>query len=139
MFLSAGMTEAQMEEAPEQQTLARPLEAREFAENALRYLDEARKQLATKDLAQGLLLQASDSSQDAIAAIDDVMKLIGSHKMDHVYEVRELESRDSRARSPALWTSGANSMSANSKIEWTEATWNPVRGCVEISPGCKHC
>jgi hypothetical protein len=44
------------------------LEAREFAENALRYLDEARKHLATKDLAQGLLLQTSDSSQDAIAA-----------------------------------------------------------------------
>lgn len=24
-------------------------------------------------------------------------------------------------------------------IEWTDATWNPVRGCVKISPGCKHC
>lgn len=30
-------------------------------------------------------------------------------------------------------------MSAQSKIEWTEATWNPVRGCIKISPGCKHC
>lgn len=30
-------------------------------------------------------------------------------------------------------------MSIHSKIEWTEATWNPVRGCVKISPGCKHC
>ncbi len=30
-------------------------------------------------------------------------------------------------------------MSTNSKIEWTEATWNPVRGCVKISPGCRHC
>jgi protein gp37 len=30
-------------------------------------------------------------------------------------------------------------MSAQSKIEWTEATWNPVRGCTKISPGCKHC
>ena len=30
-------------------------------------------------------------------------------------------------------------MSASSKIEWTDATWNPVRGCVKISPGCKHC
>ena len=30
-------------------------------------------------------------------------------------------------------------MSANSKIEWTDATWNPVRGCTKISPGCKHC
>src|SRR5712671_3078836 len=26
-----------------------------------------------------------------------------------------------------------------STIEWTEATWNPVRGCVKVSPGCKHC
>lgn len=30
-------------------------------------------------------------------------------------------------------------MSLQSKIEWTEATWNPVRGCQKISPGCKHC
>ncbi|MDO8543304.1 MAG: phage Gp37/Gp68 family protein [Opitutaceae bacterium] len=30
-------------------------------------------------------------------------------------------------------------MSVNSKIEWTDATWNPVRGCTKISPGCKHC
>lgn len=30
-------------------------------------------------------------------------------------------------------------MSTNSEIEWTDATWNPVRGCVKISPGCKHC
>jgi protein gp37 len=25
------------------------------------------------------------------------------------------------------------------KIEWTDMTWNPVRGCTKISPGCKHC
>ena len=30
-------------------------------------------------------------------------------------------------------------MAANSKIEWTDATWNPVRGCTRISPGCFHC
>ena len=30
-------------------------------------------------------------------------------------------------------------MSLNSNIEWTDATWNPVRGCTKISPGCKHC
>jgi len=30
-------------------------------------------------------------------------------------------------------------MSINSKIEWTDATWNPIRGCTKISPGCKHC
>ncbi len=30
-------------------------------------------------------------------------------------------------------------MALISKIEWTDATWNPVRGCTKISPGCKHC
>ena len=30
-------------------------------------------------------------------------------------------------------------MSDNSKIEWTDATWNPVRGCAKVSPGCLHC
>lgn len=30
-------------------------------------------------------------------------------------------------------------MSSSSKIEWTDATWNPVRGCTKISPGCTHC
>jgi protein gp37 len=30
-------------------------------------------------------------------------------------------------------------MSEHSKIEWTEATWNPIRGCLKVSPGCKHC
>jgi protein gp37 len=26
-----------------------------------------------------------------------------------------------------------------SKIEWTEATWNPVRGCSRVSEGCRNC
>lgn len=26
-----------------------------------------------------------------------------------------------------------------SKIEWTDATWNPVTGCTKVSAGCKHC
>ena len=30
-------------------------------------------------------------------------------------------------------------MSEKSKIEWTDSTWNPVRGCTKVSPGCKHC
>jgi protein gp37 len=30
-------------------------------------------------------------------------------------------------------------MSDHSSIEWTDATWNPVRGCTKISPGCTHC
>src|SRR5579863_6537259 len=30
-------------------------------------------------------------------------------------------------------------MSLGTSIEWTDATWNPVRGCSKISPGCKNC
>ncbi len=30
-------------------------------------------------------------------------------------------------------------MSSQSSIEWTDATWNPVRGCTKVSPGCVHC
>lgn len=30
-------------------------------------------------------------------------------------------------------------VSDKTKIEWTEATWNPVRGCTKVSPGCKYC
>lgn len=30
-------------------------------------------------------------------------------------------------------------MSSTSAIEWTESTWNPIRGCSRISPGCEHC
>jgi protein gp37 len=26
-----------------------------------------------------------------------------------------------------------------SDIEWTDQSWNPVRGCRKVSPGCKHC
>src|SRR4051794_30938761 len=30
-------------------------------------------------------------------------------------------------------------MSSTTGIEWTDATWNPVRGCTKVSPGCAHC
>jgi len=30
-------------------------------------------------------------------------------------------------------------MSERSRIEWTDATWNPVRGCTKMSPGCRNC
>ena len=30
-------------------------------------------------------------------------------------------------------------MSDRSAIEWTDATWNAVRGCTKVSPGCKFC
>lgn len=30
-------------------------------------------------------------------------------------------------------------MSLSSSIEWTDATWNPVTGCTQVSAGCDHC
>jgi protein gp37 len=30
-------------------------------------------------------------------------------------------------------------MSTASTIEWTDATWNPVRGCALVSEGCRNC
>ena len=30
-------------------------------------------------------------------------------------------------------------MATNSKIEWTDATWNPVTGCSKVSEGCRNC
>jgi protein gp37 len=30
-------------------------------------------------------------------------------------------------------------MSTQSRIEWTEMTWNPTVGCTKISAGCKNC
>jgi protein gp37 len=30
-------------------------------------------------------------------------------------------------------------MGERSRIEWTDATWNPVTGCTKVSPGCKYC
>jgi protein gp37 len=30
-------------------------------------------------------------------------------------------------------------MADGSRIEWTQATWNPVTGCSKVSPGCAHC
>jgi len=30
-------------------------------------------------------------------------------------------------------------MSDRTKIQWTDATWNPVTGCTKVSPGCAHC
>jgi Protein of unknown function (DUF5131)/VRR-NUC domain len=30
-------------------------------------------------------------------------------------------------------------MAIDSKIQWTEATWNPLAGCTAVSPGCANC
>src|ERR1700674_5079027 len=30
-------------------------------------------------------------------------------------------------------------MAGLSEIEWTDATWNPISGCMMISPGCTNC
>lgn len=30
-------------------------------------------------------------------------------------------------------------MGQKTGIEWTEATWNPIRGCSRVSEGCRHC
>jgi protein gp37 len=30
-------------------------------------------------------------------------------------------------------------VSDRSKIEWTDATWNPVTGCTKVSPACTNC
>lgn len=28
---------------------------------------------------------------------------------------------------------------SGTSIEWTDETWNPVRGCSRVSEGCRHC
>jgi protein gp37 len=30
-------------------------------------------------------------------------------------------------------------MSIKTGIEWTDSTWNPIRGCTRVSEGCRHC
>lgn len=30
-------------------------------------------------------------------------------------------------------------MSADTKIEWADSTFNPFIGCTKVSPGCDHC
>lgn len=30
-------------------------------------------------------------------------------------------------------------MAQKTAIEWTDATWNPVTGCIKVGPGCDNC
>lgn len=61
----------------EQEARNRLLEARRFAANSLRFLDDAQRCFDTPDLAQGFIDQASDYAEKAAAAIQDVRKLLG--------------------------------------------------------------
>src|SRR5207248_604448 len=52
----------------------------------------------------------------------------------------EGDGREHRGGHPEqIQKRGRALMAERSSIEWTDATWNPVRGCTKISPGCKHC
>ena len=44
---------------------------------------------------------------------------------------------DAKILQPPPWRKGATV--AETKIEWTERTWNPLRGCSRISEGCRNC
>src|SRR5262245_7145291 len=48
-------------------------------------------------------------------------------------------NREWEAHRPTCSRKRTLRMSEKSSIEWTDATWNPIRGCTKISPGCAHC
>ena len=33
----------------------------------------------------------------------------------------------------------ATMATVKSEIRWSDSTWAPRRGCISVSPGCKHC
>ena len=49
--------------------------------------------------------------------------------------------RESRWCIPLEYQIGSSEveMPENSKIAWTNHTWNPVSGCTQVSPGCDNC
>lgn len=53
--------------------------------------------------------------------------------------MHSLYSGTAREEPGILEAIGLGDLSAQSTIEWTESTWNPLTGCTKISPGCKHC
>ena len=60
---------------PEQRAQDRLLEARRLAANTLRFLDDAERCFATRDLVEGFLFKASDNAEKTVAAIEDVRKM----------------------------------------------------------------
>src|SRR5579871_6965174 len=47
--------------------------------------------------------------------------------------------RKNRVRGRVKGTWEGLIMGDKSKIEWTDATWNPVTGCSKVDQGCKNC
>jgi protein gp37 len=75
-------------------------------------------------------------NNDYVASLNLKVRLreqgVSSNFVDH-------EAKTKRRKNVVHCTESLLGMSDHSKIEWTEATWNPVRGCLKVSPGCKHC
>ena len=70
----------------------------------------------------------------------------GIRKTRQLYSILLRGGEQSRRRLHALndrhlltQSSKYTKMADGSHIEWTEATWNPVTGCHEVSAGCKNC
>lgn len=61
---------------PKQNAQERLLEARRSAANTLRFLDDAHRCFATKNLAEGFLVKASDNAEMTVAAIVEVRKIL---------------------------------------------------------------
>ena len=53
-------------------------------------------------------------------------------------ERRPNKLSDTRKPPAALYKEG-QTMARKTKIQWTEATWNPIVGCTKCSPGCLNC
>ena len=73
-------------------------------------------------------------SSDKITAPSGDFRRFGNERI-----TSECRFRKSRVPSSTPEAAFHFAMSANSHIEWTDATWNPIRGCTKISPGCTHC
>ena len=59
-----------------EQNRDRLLEARKLAANTLRFLDDAERHFATRDLVEGFLVQALGYAEKTVTAIEDVKKIM---------------------------------------------------------------